>query len=540
MKKISRFYKNISWSDSHWLLFFFLAAVFLWMLGLGNVPLRDWDEGSHAIVAREIYRQGNWLHLTYFDTPYFIKPPLVYWLIAIGYHLWGGVGEFSSRVNLAFLTACGVPLLYLLGREIFSRRLEAILSALVYLTLLPVLRHGRLVMLDGIINTFFIFLLLCLLKERKKQIWALGIGICLGLITLTKGILVLALWAIAGLFVLVDRQWKLFVNPYAWLGLILGIAIAVPWYWLQWETHGDFFIELYFKSQSLERLSSAVEGNAGTPWYYLIELGKYSMPWLSFLPGGLWLAGKHRGKSWSNLVLIGTILFLGTISLMQTKLPWYIMPYYPFFALTVGAYLAYLWQEKHAYSRFFVGLFSIFSLVACGGFIYFLITHHPLTLILMSVTIAGTMGLTTWWLWERDRRFMPTLFIGLYLSLALLMLSPDWLWEINEQYPVLKVAAIAQKYTPEKTIIYTSFPHHRPSLEFYSDRQILSTPPDTLQQLWETGQYLLLDRPTFASLKLPDTAILGEAILEEDEDFVLVKNPVATLQQHRYRVTDLV
>ncbi|MGK7927794.1 MAG: ArnT family glycosyltransferase [Spirulina sp.] len=207
MKRISRFYPQIPRTDSHWLFFFLLAAVLLWMLGLGSVPLRDWDEGSHAIVAREVYRQGNWLHLTYFDIPYFIKPPLVYWIIAIGYHVLGGVGEFSSRFNLAFLTACGIPFLYLLGREVFSRRLEAILSASVYLTLLPVLRHGRLVMLDGIINTLFILLLLCLLKERKQKIWGLGIGICLGLITLTKGILVLALWAIAGVFVLVWRQW---------------------------------------------------------------------------------------------------------------------------------------------------------------------------------------------------------------------------------------------------------------------------------------------------------------------------------------------
>lgn len=519
MKKLFRFSPKLAWPDSQWLLFFLLAALFLWMLGLGNVPLRDWDEGSHAIVAREVYRQGNWLHLTYFDVPYFIKPPLVYWLIALSYHWLGGVGEFSSRFNLALITACGVPLLYCLGREIFSQKLNAIFAASVYLTLLPVLRHGRLVMLDGIINTFFIILLLCLLKERKKQIWGIGIGICLGLITLTKGILVLALWAIAGVFVLVTRQWKLFINPYAWLGLGLGVAIAIPWFWLQWQTHGEFFSELYFRSQSLERLSQAVEGNNGAPWYYFLELIKYSLPWLVFLPGGLFLAWKQRGKTWSSLVLIGTILFLGTISLMQTKLPWYIMPYYPFFALTVGSYLANLWQKKHTYSRIFLGLFTLLILISLGGCIYFILVPHSLITIGMGIAVTGTMGLTTWRLWKQDRHFIPTLFIGVYLSLVLLMLSPSWLWELNEQYPVLKVAAIAKKYTPEKTTIYTSFPDYRPSLDFYSDRLVISTPPDTLRQLWEEGQYLLLDRQTFDSLQLPENTILGKA-----ENFVLVRD----------------
>ncbi|MGK7927600.1 MAG: phospholipid carrier-dependent glycosyltransferase, partial [Spirulina sp.] len=299
----------------------------------------------------------------------------------------------------------------------------------------------------------------------------------------------------------------------------LGVAIAVPWYWLQWQTHGDFFIELYFKSQSLQRLSNAVEGNSGAPWYYFIELIKYSSPWLFFLPGGLFLAWKQRQKSWGILVLVGTILFLGTISLMQTKLPWYIMPYYPFFALTVGAYLGYLWQENHYYSRLFVGLFGLLCVVSLGGCIYFIVTRHPAILMSMSGILLGTMGLTIWGLWRHDRRFIPTLLIGMYLSLALFMLSPSWLWELNEQYPVTNVAAIAKKYTPEKTTIYTSFPDYRPSLDFYSDRQILSTPPDRLHQLWTEGEYLLLDRQTFDSLQLPKRAILGTA-----ENFVLVRS----------------
>ena len=110
-----------SLTEAQWLLVFFLAALVLWGICLGNLPLRDWDEGTRALVAREIYRTGNWLHPTLQGESYLLKPPLMDWLIALSYKLFG-VQEFSTRLPGAFFTACGVPLLYLVGRELFRDR----------------------------------------------------------------------------------------------------------------------------------------------------------------------------------------------------------------------------------------------------------------------------------------------------------------------------------------------------------------------------------------------------------------------------------
>ena len=46
---------------------------------------------------------------------------------------------------------------YAIGREIFPQRLPAVFSALIYLTLLPVARHGRLAMLDGAVVCFPVY-----------------------------------------------------------------------------------------------------------------------------------------------------------------------------------------------------------------------------------------------------------------------------------------------------------------------------------------------------------------------------------------------
>jgi hypothetical protein len=41
---------------------FFLAAIILATISLGNLPLIDWDERVRALVSIEIYRTNNWLY----------------------------------------------------------------------------------------------------------------------------------------------------------------------------------------------------------------------------------------------------------------------------------------------------------------------------------------------------------------------------------------------------------------------------------------------------------------------------------------------
>jgi 4-amino-4-deoxy-L-arabinose transferase-like glycosyltransferase len=212
---------------------------------------------------------------------------------------------------VAIITALGVPLIYLIARELFNQKNVEIFhetslnfnkkiplfTALVYLTLLPVVRHGRLAMMDGIIVTFFLISIYCLLKSKTNKIYGIGVGLGLGCIALTKGVLVLLLGFIIKLFVIVNKEYKLLKNVYLWLGIILGLMAVFSWYWLQYQQYGDTFINVHFKSQSFDRLSTAVEGNKGSIFYYVIELLKYTIPWLLFLPQGLILAWQNKKQS---------------------------------------------------------------------------------------------------------------------------------------------------------------------------------------------------------------------------------------------------
>ncbi|AFY33333.1 glycosyltransferase family 39 protein [Calothrix sp. PCC 7507] len=508
--------------EKEWLLALLLASLALFLLFLGNLPLRDWDEGTYAIVAREIYRAGNWLYPTLQGEPFMLKPPLMQWLIALCYQL-GGVQEFTTRFPGAILTALGIPLLYLVGRLVFNQSLPALFAALVYLTMLPVVRHGRLAMLDGMTISFFLLLLFCLLKSRHNQKYALGIGFCLGLITLTKGILVLVLGAIAGLFLLVNRQIILLKSPYLWAGILLGNAPAVAWYVAQWQHYGNTFLQVHFQDQSFNRLGQAVEGHNGPPWYYLIEVLKYGFPWLLFLPGGFYLAWKKRHTSWAALVLIGTIVYFLTISLMGTKLPWYVMPVYPFLALAIGAKLSVIWQLSKFKGLNWAIFFAIIAIAGLGGCAYFVMVDPQPVLIVMSIVLSISMAIVTWLVKKSDRNFIPVLFSGMYLVLLLLVSSQSWIWELNEAFPVKPVAELIRQHVSPGTTIYTSFAYSRPSLDFYSDCKVIAESVPVLQKMLSKKSYLLLDQQALVKINLTNSKIIGEA-----KGFMLISPPISS------------
>ncbi|MFM6311704.1 MAG: ArnT family glycosyltransferase, partial [Dolichospermum sp.] len=426
----------------------------------------------------------------------------------ICYHA-GGIQEFTTRFPGAFLTALGVPLLYLIGRLIFAETLPALFSALVYLTLLPVVRHGRLAMLDGMTISFFLLLLFCVLKARDNRKYAIGIGFCLGLITLTKGMLVVVLAGIAGLFILANKQLALLKNPYLWIGMFLGNLPAIAWYFAQWQHYGNTFLQIHFQSQAFDRLGTAVEGNTGPIWYYLLEVIKYGFPWLLFLPGGLYLSWKNCHTAWGCLTLIGTIVYFAIVSLMKTKLPWYILPIYPFLALVIGVNLSYIWQQKKVKSKFLVGFFGFLTVVGLAGCVYFSIVEKQIILIFMSVILTISMGITAWLISQNNRKFITVLFAGMYLVLAMLMSSQSWIWELNEKFPVLPVAALIRDNIPPGTEIYTSFPDGRPSLDFYSDCKVIPTSLADLQDKFVHKSYLLVDNDSLQKINLKDSKTIG-------------------------------
>ncbi len=525
--------KKVLNSDRLWIVVLGCAALILYTYNLGELPLRDWDEGIVAGVARNIWRgtpdSDVWLYPTInYDQPYWNKPPLIHWLIAIAYSCFG-VSEWTTRLPPAILSALSVPLLYKLGREILPTRIGAIFSALVYLTLLPMVRHGRLAMLDGAIACWFIFTIWCLWRSRSRPKYFLGVGIGLGLVCLTKGVMMgVLLGAIAIMFILWDAP-KLLFNGYLWIALILGTFPAIAWYMLQYWHYGEQFLGVSLGEQTFNRIWQSVSDRSTPPWYYLLEIFKYTLPWLLFLPGGIAFAIREKHSSWAKLALVWGGIYLIAISLMVTKLPWYIIPFYPAFALLVGSNLAHIWlggergkgkDERKKFSLYWLqvrGIAIILSFLAlalwsiCIFYNNLNISSDRFLQLILAI-LACTFTITAISLWLKSPYFIIVLFLGLYSSYLLFFNSQLWIWELGEAFPVKPVAEIIRQHTPPQQIIYTSYPAIRPSLEFYSDRVILPASDAELKQYWQQQDdvYFLLDSSAIDRLNLDRPQTLGK------------------------------
>ncbi|HIK33861.1 MAG TPA: glycosyltransferase family 39 protein [Oscillatoriales cyanobacterium M59_W2019_021] len=512
--------------DVLWGVGLLLGAILLFGVDLGGLPLRDWDEGTVAQVAREIWRSPpgslTWLYPTLDGVPYLNKPPLVHGFIALAYRF-GGVNEAMSRLPGAMLSAASVPFVYAVARELFPRRTPAILAASVYLNLLPVVRHGRLAMLDGAVLCFFCLLVWCALRSRRDVRYSLGMGIGFGLLCLTKGLLAVLLGAIVLVFLAWDTP-RLLTSVYLWLGVLLGSVPAWVWYAAQWQHYGTAFIETHLIQQSARRVWTSVEANAGPPWYYLLELLKYPWPWLLFWGLSWQWIWQNRNLGAAKLILTWTGLYLAAISVMGTKLPWYVLPIYPAFALAVGWWLGEVWREEDwtgmprekakPYPQVWRVGMGVLAVAAWGAVVGVGWGTTPIDgrLVAALAVFALTLTMTAGLLWRRDGQFVLVLVWGTYLSLLLFVTSESWIWELNEAYPVKPVAEMIRTKTPPNQPIYTSYPYNRPSLNFYSDRQILPANFPQLQQHWQDDQpYLLVEIATLEQLQLEGVRVLGSA-----------------------------
>ena len=511
-KQYGRMDKRI---DRIWIVILLIASVLLFTINLGVLSLRDWDEGTVAQVARELARapasEMRWLFPTLGGEPYLNKPPLIHLAIALAYSL-GGVNEWTTRLPGAILTAISVPFLYSIGREIFHQRIYAIYSALVYLTMLPVVRHGRLAMLDGAAVCFFMVMLLCVLRSRRDLRYCLGIGIGFALICLTKSILGILLGAVAMIFLFWDTP-RLLTSKYMWMGMFIGAAPVAFWYGAQWWKYGDIFVNTGMMNQSLSRIWSSVEGNQGPPWYYVLEICKYTWPWLIFVPSALSSAWQNRNLSWAKLILVWFGVYLIAISVMGTKLPWYVFPIYPSIALAIGAKLGEVENLPilTPLPRFWVVMLSLLAVISAIASTYYSWSAMPSSeLQLIFAALSVTMALAALRAQRGDRQFVKVLLWGTYVSLLLFVKSNYWVWELNEDYPVKPVVQMVAQANPGVTPIYISSTHNRPSLDFYSEGTIKPASPDDLKYFWQHDRkpYFLLDENTLKNLQLDSVEVI--------------------------------
>jgi 4-amino-4-deoxy-L-arabinose transferase-like glycosyltransferase len=345
-------------------------ASILILFRLGGNSLQDWDEAIYAQVSREMVSSGDWLTPHYNFQPWFEKPPLMMWVTAALFSIFK-VNEFWSRAASAFSGILLVLATYLIGKKAFNIRV-GILAAITLLSTYDFLYQSRNGTTDMMLSLFIYLSVLTYLYARKDKRYWYGIGTFFSFAFMTK------FWA-AGVIPLIllitlilDAKLKETIHSkYFWGSVLLSLAIIIPWHLSMLLLHFKAFIDRYLIFDLLNRSTRRLEGNGGNPIYYFNWLMDIFSPWIILVPIGLLISlrnlikKEHKTNPPILIILVFVIFFLYSF-LIQTKLPWYIVPIYPAFALLISCVIIQAFDSYKSFAfigligSLFVALFPIF------------------------------------------------------------------------------------------------------------------------------------------------------------------------------------
>jgi 4-amino-4-deoxy-L-arabinose transferase-like glycosyltransferase len=343
----------IRWQDLAWLA---LALIAIIGTGLG---IRDpWpaDEPRFAAVARDMVLSGEWLFPRVGGDLYQDKPPLFFWLLALGYSLTGSVK--ASFLIPSFLAAGGVLfLVYDFGRRVASRAAGLAAGVLVCCTLQFVIamRGAQIDPMLCFLTTLSLYALLRHLLLGPAWRWYFLGGLAAGLGVITKGVGFLPMLVLIPFFLMRAFRWQNLAivdggkGGWRWwlapLAMLLGIASwFVPMLLAVASSGASEYVayrdEILFK-QTVGRYAAAWHHVKG--WYYfLVEvIPPLWLPWSVLL---FWLVPRFR-RAWSArdarvwLPLAWVLLVLVFFSASPGKRGIYVMPAVPALALASLVFL---------------------------------------------------------------------------------------------------------------------------------------------------------------------------------------------------------
>jgi 4-amino-4-deoxy-L-arabinose transferase-like glycosyltransferase len=297
---------------------------------LDGVGVLGKDEPRYMAIGRAMAQTGDWITPRLWGSPWFEKPPLLYWMTAAGASV-GLDPELSGRLPVALLSLAFLGVMFALLRREFGTRAGAVSVALLA-TSAGWVTYSDLGLTDlplAVCFSLAVFLALPLVNAPARVSLRLAaIGVCLGFAMLAKGLVPLAL-ALPGVWFLRSYFKKL------WLPVLSCAVVAGPWYVAMYLRHDSAFLEELFVKQHFARLYSASLQHV-QPWYYYLPVLLGGLfPWTPLLALPLLCKGQWdaRRRFLLATVLFGIVLF----SISTNKLPGYLLPLIPALFALVGS-----------------------------------------------------------------------------------------------------------------------------------------------------------------------------------------------------------
>ena len=122
------------------------AAIYL--PALGSFEIKG-EEGRRILPAMAMLESGNYIVPQVGSEPYFRKPPLVNWLVAASFKIFGVRNEWTARIP-SVLCVLAVAIAFVTVARASLGRIGSTIAALVWLTNLGTIEKGRLIEIEAL------------------------------------------------------------------------------------------------------------------------------------------------------------------------------------------------------------------------------------------------------------------------------------------------------------------------------------------------------------------------------------------------------
>lgn len=342
-----------------------LVAIIVGAIYLGCVvsppSLMDDVDAVQAQIAKDMLTSRDWVTARIDGVLYLEKAPLIYWLIAMFYKVFG-VLDWVARLPVALSAIALALLTAAFGIWAFGNRVGTY-AGLVVGTCVGLFLFTR-IQIPDVMLTFTIALamwaFLRALEEAEPhpRLWAAILAASLGTGLLLKS-LVAVVFPVAGALIYLFLTKQLFLRR-TWQrlrpvsGAVIAAAIALPWHvlatlhnppYFAWTLesgpglyHG--FLWFYFINEQLLRfLNMRYPRDYNTVprlYFWLFHL-LWLFPWSLYLPAVFKLSFKPVDRAGrTRLLAVCWIGFLMVFFTFSTTQEYYSMPCYPALALLLG------------------------------------------------------------------------------------------------------------------------------------------------------------------------------------------------------------
>ena len=344
---------------------FWSVAVFvlLWYIGARGL----WGaEDRWAEIVREMRLTGDYFHPCINGKPYFDKPLLSYWFIALVAAVTGRLDEWTIRLPSAIAGLLGLWATMNLGRRLWSaerartagwillstygfifwsRAGEADMENMAAI-ILAVAWYWARQEKPGFLS-YFVFYAICFIGAQTKGLTAIVVPILVVLPDLIR-----------------EKRWKSYLSVSHLLALVAGLSLYLgPLMYAEATKSGykSSGLGLAFR-ENIVRYFKPFDHKE--PFYvYFRYLPQLFFPWIPLLIAAFWAAYAHFKKlDWPSkwLTISMTLIFL-FFTLSGSRRSYYILPMLPFCALMASLYFD--WEKEKKCHRQVLGIQTVLLVI---------------------------------------------------------------------------------------------------------------------------------------------------------------------------------